>query len=189
MVISHHHQVIIKLDLNSNVLANQLFVQNTYKCDGTAMYDCVATEAPKNKNKCFQSSYIVFKSQNIEFKGLSKNKSVLQDETCTHAFLTVATVGVLCGSPGVLQTGKPWGAITEDVQHLCPQVRWELKNIPNDILSRALKFTSAAAGSISYSLSEVFSREKPVTMLSSFTVTYYSCLEPDKHQQLADLGQ
>lgn len=59
VVISHHHQVIIKLDLNSNVLANQLLVQNTYKCDGTAMYDCVATEAPKNKNKCFQSSYIV----------------------------------------------------------------------------------------------------------------------------------
>lgn len=133
--------------------------------------------------------FIDFKSQKIEFKGLSKNKSVLQDETCTHAFLTVATVGVLCGSPGVLQTGKPWGAITEDAQHLCPQVRWELKNIPNDILSRALKFTSAAPGSISYSLSEVFSREKPVTMLSSFTVTYYSCLEPDKHQQLADLGQ
>lgn len=59
VVISHHHQVIIKLDLNSNVLANQLLVQNTYKCNGTAMYDCVATEAPKNKNKCFQSNYIV----------------------------------------------------------------------------------------------------------------------------------
>lgn len=43
------------------------------------------------------------------------------------------TVGVLCRNPGVLQTGKPWGAIREGVQHLGPQVRREPENIPNDI--------------------------------------------------------
>lgn len=43
------------------------------------------------------------------------------------------TVGVLCRNPGVLQTGKPWGAIREGVQHLGPQVRREPEKIPNDI--------------------------------------------------------
>lgn len=72
------------------------------------------------------------------------------------------TVGVLCWNPGVLQTGKPWGAIIEDVQHLGPQVRQELENIPNGISCKSGHIHEAY---ISYTLSEVFIRDKPPTIV------------------------
>lgn len=150
-----------KLKLQNTFLNAKLRMFYTSLCMSLSLQ---ATEALKIIFSKQLYSVLALKVQRI-LKVVKKQICSSWQDMCKHAFVTVTTVGVLCWSPGVLQTGKPWGAIREDVQHLGPQVRWELENIPDDI---SCKNAQIHKEYISYTLhSEVFIRDKPPTLLFS----------------------
>lgn len=108
--------------------ARNAFSMNCYLC----FIHCMSlTTSYKARKTMFSKAIMKFIDRILR---VVRNKSLPRDEAWKPAFLTVPTVCVLCWRPGVLQTGKPWGAISVDVQHLGPRVRWELENIPNDTL-------------------------------------------------------